>query len=427
MEGKFRPFIKLSIMHESSNKTIAQQLLSIPVLVAALGYLVDMYDLFLFNIVRVPSLKSLGLSDENLLSQGIFLLNLQMAGMLIGGVFWGILGDKKGRLSVLFGSILIYSIANIANGFVTTVEGYAAWRFIAGFGLAGELGVGVTLVVEILPKSIRGYGTTLVATMGVCGALLAFLVVHFFEWRASYFIGGGLGLLLMVLRIKVFESGIYLKLKEEKVKRGDVFMLFNNKARMLKYLNGIFIGMPIWFVVGILMTLSPEIGRAMKLDQPVDAGKAVLFVFAAQVAGNLVSGFLSQYLQSRKKVIFIFMLASFFFAMVLLLAPIEKTAMYYILCGCLGFCSGYWTLFITVAAELFGSNLRATVATTIPNFVRATIIPLNALFLFSKGYVGTITGALITGFLTYALAMLALVFLEETFKKDMNYTEENQK
>jgi MFS family permease len=342
---------------------------------------------------------------------------------LVGGLFWGILGDKKGRLSVLFGSILIYSIANIANGFVTTVEGYAVWRFIAGFGLAGELGVGVTLVVEILPKAIRGYGTTLVATMGVCGALLAFLIVHFFEWRASYFIGGGLGLMLMVLRIKVFESGIFLKLKEENVKRGDVLMLFNDRTRLLKYINGIVIGMPIWFVVGILITLSPEIGRAMNLDQPVDAGKAVLFVFAAQVAGNLVSGFLSQYLQSRKKVILIFMLGSFLFAAILLLAPIERTTMYYVLCLCLGFCSGYWTLFITVAAELFGSNLRATVATTIPNFVRATIIPLNALFLYTKGYVGTISGALITGFITYALAMLALVFLEETFKKDMNYTE----
>jgi MFS family permease len=412
-------------MNDPESKTTAQQLLSIPVLVAALGYLVDMYDLFLFNIVRVPSLKSLGLADENLLSQGIFLLNLQMAGMLVGGLFWGILGDKKGRLSVLFGSILIYSIANIANGFVTSVEGYAWWRFIAGFGLAGELGVGVTLVVEILPKSIRGYGTTLVATMGVCGALLAFLIVHFFEWRASYFIGGGLGLLLMLLRIKVFESGIYLKLKEENVRRGDVLMLFKNKTRLLKYINGIVIGMPIWFVVGILITLSPEIGRAMKLDQPVDAGKAVLFVFAAQVAGNLVSGFLSQYLQSRKQVIFLFMAASFVFAITLLLAPIERTIMYYVMCCCLGFCSGYWTLFITVAAELFGSNLRATVATTIPNFVRATIIPLNAIFLFTKGYMGTISAALTTALITYALGMLALVFLEETFKKDMNYVEDN--
>ncbi|SHG71607.1 Major Facilitator Superfamily protein [Chryseolinea serpens] len=423
-------------MKDLSDKSTFQHLTSIPVLVASLGYLVDMYDLFLYNIVRVPSLKSLGLADDQLVKIGIgLLLNLQMAGMLIGGIFWGILGDKKGRLSVLFGSILIYSLANICNGLVTSVQGYAILRFLAGFGLAGELGVGVTLVVEILPKSIRGYGTTLVATMGVFGALLAFSIVHFFEWRVSYFIGGGLGLMLMVLRLRVFESGIFIKLKEANTRRGDLGLLVSNKTRILKYVTCIVMGAPIWFVVGILITLAPELGKAMQLGEPVDAGKAVLFVFAAQVAGNLVSGFFSQYLQSRKKVIFIFMAGSLLFALTLLLGPIEHATEYYILCLCLGFCSGYWTLFITVAAELFGSNLRATVATTVPNFVRATIIPLSSLFIFLKGYLvdnmnadintGTLRAALITGLITYALGMVALLYLEETFKKDMNYIEEN--
>ena len=422
-------------MKDLSAKSTLQQLTSLPVLAASLGYLVDMYDLFLFNIVRVPSLKALGLVDDQLLKTGIWLLNLQMAGMLIGGIFWGILGDKKGRLSVLFGSILIYSLANIGNGLVTSVQGYAVLRFLAGFGLAGELGVGVTLVVEILPKSIRGYGTTLVATMGVFGVLLAFSIVHFFAWRVSYFIGGGLGLLLMALRFRVLESGIFKQRKEANTRRGDLRMLFNNRTRILKYLTCIIMGAPIWFVVGILITLSRELGGAMQLNEPVDPGQAVLYVFAAQVAGNLVSGFFSQYLQSRKKVIFIFMGGSLLFALTLLLAPIEHATEYYILCLCLGFCSGYWTLFITVAAELFGSNLRATVATTVPNFVRATIIPLSSLFIFLKGYMvdsmhadvntGTLRAALITGLITYALGMVALLYLEETFKKDMNYIEEN--
>jgi MFS family permease len=237
------------------------------------------------------------------------LLNLQMAGLLIGGIVWGVLGDKRGRLSVLFGSILIYSLANIGNGFVTSLGAYAALRFIAGFGLAGELGAGMTLVSEILPNRIRGYGATLVATMGVMGALLAYLVSYLFDWRASYFIGGALGLLLMAMRLKVFESGIFVNLKEKNVKRGDVRMIFNNKKRMVKYITSIVIGMPIWFVTGILITFSPEIGKAMGIVQPVDAGKAVLFAFAGQVAGNIISGSLSQYLQSRKKVILIFMLS----------------------------------------------------------------------------------------------------------------------
>ncbi|HNP20478.1 MAG TPA: MFS transporter [Panacibacter sp.] len=405
------------------NRTIVQELMRIPVLVAALGYMVDMYDLFLFSIVRVPSLKSLNISGDSIMKDGIMLLNLQMAGMLIGGIFWGIMGDKKGRLSVLFGSILIYSLANIGNGFVNSLEAYAVLRFIAGFGLAGELGAGITLVTEILPNKIRGYGATLVATMGVMGALLAYLVSFFFEWRISYFIGGGLGLLLMVLRIRVFESGIYTQLKENKVKRGDLRMLLSNKTRMLKYINGIVIGMPIWFVVGILITFSPEFGKALGIAAPIDAGKAVMFAFAGQVAGNFVSGYISQVWQSRKKAMLLFILLSASFVAVYLLAGLQTITMFYVICACLGFCSGYWTLFITVAAELFGSNLRATVATSIPNFVRATVIPLSLLYGVTKSYAGSIYGALIVAFITYALAILALSFLEETFKKDIDYNE----
>jgi MFS family permease len=411
-------------MTNTSSKNIAREIIRIPIIVAALGYMVDMYDLFLFSINRVSSLKSLHLSGEKLLGDGIVLLNLQMAGMLIGGIFWGIMGDKKGRLSVLFGSILIYSIANIGNGFVTTITQYAALRFIAGFGLAGELGAGITLVTEILPKERRGYGTTLVATVGIMGALLAYLVSHLFDWRTAYFIGGGLGLILMVLRVRVFESGMFIKLKEKNIKRGDVLKLFNNKTRLLKYVNSILIGIPIWFVIGILLTFSPEFGQAMSLDQPVDAGKAVMLAFAAQVLGNLTSGFLSQYLQSRKKVILLFILSSFSLILVYLLVPLHSTILFYLICTCLGFCSGYWTLFITVAAELFGSDLRATVATTVPNFVRGSVIPLTMLFAMAKNYVGIIYGALVVGVVSFTIAIIALIFLEETFKKDINYVED---
>ncbi|MBW7889461.1 MAG: MFS transporter [Chitinophagaceae bacterium] len=405
------------------NRSVLQHLLRLPVLVAALGYMVDMYDLFLFSIVRVPSLKSLNLSDEAILHDGLLLLNLQMAGMLIGGIVWGIMGDKKGRLSVLFGSILIYSIANIGNGMVTSVTAYAILRFIAGFGLAGELGAGITLVSEILPGRMRGYGATLVATMGVLGALLAYLISHYFNWRMSYFIGGGLGLLLLFLRVKVFESGIFEKLKEKQVQRGNVLMLFRNKKRFLKYINGIIIGTPIWFVTGILVTFSPEFGRALGLDKPIDAGQAVMLTFSGQVAGNVVSGLLSQYLQSRKKAILYFILLSAIFAIIYLVVPFKSATFFYVVCTILGFSGGYWTLFITVAAELFGSNLRATVATTIPNFVRATVIPLTALFLLMKGSLGIIYSALVVAVIVYLLGIISLFYLEETFKKDMNYIE----
>lgn len=409
----------------TTEKSVIKQVLSIPVLVAALGYMVDMYDLFLFSIVRVPSLKSLGLEGDSLLSDGIFLLNLQMAGLLIGGIVWGIIGDKKGRLSVLFGSILIYSLANIGNGFVTTVNQYAVLRFIAGFGLAGELGAGITLVTEILPKAIRGYGTTLVATMGVLGAILAYFITYLFDWRMSFCIGGGLGLLLLILRISVFESGMFEKLKARNIKRGNLVMLFGNKTRLIKYLNSILIGLPIWFVVGILITFSPEFGKAMGLSEPVDAGKAVMFFFAGQVAGDIVSGFLSQYAKSRKKIIFLFILISLTFVSIYLLFPSPDLTIFYIICICLGVGNGYWTLFVTVAAELFGTNLRATVATSAPNFVRGAVIPLTMLFIYGKNQFGILQSAMGVGLLAFGIALLSLRFLEETYSKDLDYTEQD--
>lgn len=406
-------------------RSLARQLLQLPVLVAALGYLVDMYDLFLFSVVRVPSLKALGTAPDRLLPDGIMLLNMQMAGLLLGGIFWGVLGDKRGRLSVLFGSILIYSLANIGNGFVTTIGQYALLRFVAGVGLAGELGAGITLVTEVLPKQIRGYGTTIVATTGVLGAILAYFVADLFAWRNAYFIGGGLGLLLLVLRVNVFESPIFETLKERQVKRGDLLMLFTNKTRFLKYIQCILVGLPIWFVVGILITFSPEFGQAMGVSAPVVAGKAVMLSFAGQVVGDVASGLLSQRLRSRKKVIFGFILLSLAFVGVYLLAPLRDIDTFYLVCVFLGVANGYWALFVTIAAELFGTNLRATVATTVPNFVRGAVIPLTWLFVLGKEQVGLLYSALGIGLLTGILALVTLSFMEETFGKDLNYVEKD--
>jgi MFS family permease len=405
-----------------SPKTTLQYLLQVPVLVAALGYLVDMYDLFLFSVVRVPSLKALGVTGDQLLPEGVFLLEMQLAGLLIGGVLWGVLGDKKGRLSVLFGSILLYSLANIANGLITSVPQYAVLRFIAGIGLAGELGAGITLVAEVLPKQLRGYGSMLVATMGVLGAVLAYFVADLFEWRMSYYVGGGLGLVLLILRVNVFESGLFVHLKNKNIRRGSLGMLFTPQ-RMGKYLLAILVGVPLWFVVGILITFSPEFGISHGLTDPIIAGKAVMLAFTGQTFGDIVSGLLSQRLQSRKKAIGIFILMSFTLMVVYLLAPIQTTTQFYILCVCLGFCNGYWTLFIILAAELFGTNLRATVATSVPNFVRGATIPLASAFVYLKPSLGVINGALVIGIVVVTISLAALYFLEETFTKDMNYEE----
>lgn len=400
-------------------------LFSIPVIVAALGYFVDIYDLLLFSIVRKPSLSSLGVTEENLLSQGEFLLQVQMAGLLIGGIIWGIMGDKKGRLSVLFGSILLYSLSNLANGFVVNTAQYAALRFIAGIGLAGELGAGITLVSESLPTRLRGYGTTLVATVGLFGAVVANFVVKLSDWRTAFFIGGGLGLLLLLARVSVFESGIFLKIKEQHVARGNFLMLFSNTTRLKKFLGCIFIGTPIWYVIGVLIFASPEIAQALNVVGEIKSGDAVMWSYIGLAAGDISSGLLSQYMKSRKKVVLIFIGITLVFVILYLFTPEVSIIQFYVECFLLGFGAGYWALFVTIAAEQFGTNLRSTVATSVPNFIRGTVVPITLLFQYFRGYTSVIYGALWVGLLTIVIALLAFTAIDETFHHDLNFIEKD--
>lgn len=403
-----------------------KKLFSLPVIVAALGYFVDIYDLLLFSIVRVTSLKSLNVvTEQDLLSKGIFLINAQMVGLLIGGILWGIMGDKRGRLSVLFGSILLYSLANIANGFVTTVDQYAFLRFIAGIGLAGELGAGITLVSEVLPTRLRGYGTTIVASVGLFGAVAANLVAHLVKdnWQVAYFIGGGLGLALLITRISVLESGIFLKVKEETPDRGNFVKLFTNRDRLSRFLSCIFIGLPIWFVIGILITFSPEFAREIGFTGNVVAGNAVMVSYLGLVGGDITSGLLSQYVKSRKKIVLWFILLTVAFILLYLFAPVKSLSFFYVCTFSLGFGVGYWALFVTIAAEQFGTNLRSTVATTVPNFIRGTVLPLTLAFQFLAQYTGLIYSALIVGVCTIIIALVALRTLRETFGRDLTFLE----
>jgi len=401
-----------------------KQLFSIPVIVAALGYFVDIYDLLLFSIVRIPSLRSMGVSDADMLIKGEFLIRSQMAGLLVGGILWGIMGDKRGRLSVLFGSILLYSLANIANGFAATVNQYALLRFVAGIGLAGELGAGITLVSESLPTKLRGYGTTLVATVGLLGAVFANYVAKIFDWQLAYFIGGGLGLVLLVARVSVFESGIFLKIKEQGVVRGNFFQLFNQKERFTKFVGCILIGLPIWYVIGILITFSPEFAKAMHIDGIV-AGDAVMFSYIGLAGGDMLSGITSQIIRSRKKTVFVFILLTLAFIITFLYWPFQSAAGFYVGCFLLGFGIGYWALFVTIAAEQFGTNLRSTVATTVPNFIRGTVIPLTIMFKFLRESFGILGGALILGVFTILVAFWALRLIDETFGRDLNFVEKD--
>jgi putative MFS transporter len=394
------------------------------VVVSALGYFVDIYDLILFGIVRVPSLTQLGYGGDELIKNGIFLLNTQMAGMLLGGIIWGILGDKKGRVSVLFGSIFLYSIAKIANAFVNDITSYALCRLFAGIGLAGELGAAVTLISEVLPKEVRGYGTAVVASLGVSGAIAAAIVGDLFDWKTAYVIGGVLGLALLLMRIKMFESGIYESIKNSEISKGNFLKIFTNKNRFLRYLNCILIGLPIWFVVGVLVTFSPEFGKALGVSQPISAGKSIMFTYIGLIFGDFTSGFLSQYFKSRKKIIAVYIVFTFVFILVYLFSRNISIELFYTICVLLGLAIGYWAVFVTIAAENFGTNLRSTVTTTVPNFIRGSVVPITLLFAYLRGSMGMIYAALLVGVLTIIIAAISLYNLDETFGKDLNFIED---
>ena len=394
------------------------------IIVAALGYFVDIYDLLLFLIIKNNSLSSLGVPADQITETGLRLMNWQMAGLLIGGIFWGVLGDKKGRLSVLFGSIIMYSLANIANGFVTSIPVYAALRFVAGIGLAGELGAGITLVSETMSKEKRGYGTMLVAGIGLMGAVAAYIVGDLFEWRTAFFVGGGLGILLLLLRFGVFESGMFEKMAKKDVAKGNFFMLFSSKRRFFKYLNCILIAVPLWFVVGILVGIAPEFGKALKAVDVLDNGKGVMFTYIGISLGDFLSGALSQLFKTRKKEVFVFITLTFLSMLYYLLNTGWTANGFYVLCVFFGLFTGYWVVFVTISAEQFGTNLRATVTTSVPNMVRGSLILVTLVFQYLLSKIGIINAALCLAVLTVGLAYIALYNLEETYGRDLNFVEE---
>lgn len=393
------------------------------VLVASLGYFVDIYDLVIFSIVRLRSLQEIGVPATSIETEGNYIINMQMFGLLMGGILWGVIGDKLGRIKVLFGSIFLYSIANIINGMVHDVNTYAVIRLVAGIGLAGELGAGITLVSETLSKERRGYGTTIVAMIGLLGAVAAAWVGHY-NWRTAYYVGGGLGIVLLLLRMGTFESGMFKNMSDKDVSKGNILMLFNNGKRFLKYLYCILIGAPLWYVVGILVTKAPEFGKALGSTEPLSAGTGILFTYVGISVGGVFAGLLAQYSRSRKNTMFIFLLLSLISVMFYLSAKGITPTQFKWLCFFMGFAVGYWATFVTIASEQFGTNIRSTVTTTVPNFVRGSLIPINFAFTALMAHFGRISSGYIMMIILTGVALFATSQLKETFDKDLDYIED---
>ncbi len=403
------------------NQNIA--ILSIPVIVAALGYFVDIYDLLLFSFIRISSLKSLGFTQDQSAHIGLSIISYQMAGLLLGGILWGVIGDKRGRMSVLFGSIIIYSLANIANGFAHNVTQYSVCRFIAGVGLAGELGAGITLVCELIDKERRGYATSFIAGVGLTGAIMAYFISREFDWRVCYYIGGGLGFLLLCLRVSVYESGMFRMEKKEKVQHGNFLMFFTNYNRFKRYILGIMIGLPIWYILGILIQLSDKFGKQFGIKEDISPGKVMVYMYIAVSVADFLSGMLSQLLKSRKKALYVYYLIMIT-GVVLYFTQYNGSATgMIIICMIIGFGTGFWALFVTIAAEQFGTNLRATATTTTPNMVRGSLVLIAILFEYLQKHTSFIMSGAITGGIVIVLGCVALILTKETFGKDLNFHE----
>lgn len=413
-------------MKELSLSSKMKYIFSIPVIISALGYFVDIYDLLLFGIVRIPSLKALGLNPD---TDGTFILNAQMVGLLIGGIFWGIFGDKKGRLSVLFGSILVYSLANIACGFLPhfpkthLVYQYAALRFIAGIGLAGELGAGITLVSESLPKNLRAIGTSVVAGFGLMGAVVAQLTVELSGgWNISYIIGGILGILLLFLRISVSESGIYKNIEHQSVSKGNFLSFFIHKDRLIRYLKCVAVGLPTWYCIGILAVLANQFAPELGIKE-LNPGKAIMWAYIGISVGDLASGFISHFLKSRKMAIFYMLVFTIIGVAIMLFGNTDTETKYYIFCIWLGLGTGYWAMFVTLAAEQFGTNIRNTATTTVPNMVRGLVPVMILAFDFFKRDFSVIVSAALVGVIVFGLAFYSSLTISETHDKDLEFTE----
>jgi MFS transporter, putative metabolite:H+ symporter len=401
-------------------------LLSLPVIVAALGFFVDIFDLLLFGVVRKSSFAELGLSPDEVLSKGELTISIQLIGMVIGGIIWGIIGDKFGRLKVLFGSILLYSLANIANGFVQEVNTYMMIRFIAGIGLAGELGAGITLTSEILPKEKRGLAGTIIATFGVLGGISAALLSKVItDWRTLYFIGGGMGLLLLVLRVSVAESTLFAAVEKSTVQRGNYLQFFNNKDRFFRYAKGILIGIPVWFCIGILISFADEFAKRMGV-QHITPGNAILYQYIGLGFGDVTAGLLSHQLKSRKKALYIFYAVFAVFMVLFFTQHNSSAAWFYFICTGLGFGSGISVLYIITSAEQFGTNLRATAATSITNFVRGFTPLLLLIFSITRGSNNEyyLQAAAVMGVIVMLIAITALYKTKESFGKDLDFVEE---
>jgi MFS transporter, putative metabolite:H+ symporter len=406
--------------------TISNKAIALGIIVSALGFFVDLYDIMALAAIGENSLRSIGIAEAAIKKELTYLQSMQMWGMLLGGFLWGIIGDKYGRLKVLFGSIILYSVFTLLNAFVTGINGYAACRFFAGLGLAGELGAGITLVSEQMRKEKRGLGPAIIAGFGVLGAIVAVIIGKNYDWKTVYIVGGTLGFGLLLLRLGVVESGLFTIARKSNIARGSFMVILKNKEHLKKFACILLVGMPGWFVNGVMMQLSNFISKSMGMNPLPDKGKVIIYFFIALSLGDVMGGVVSQWLKSRKKSIYIFLLLHLLMLVLFFTVAKNSVQLYYFIFAGLGLSVGFVIQLFTLAAEQFGTNIRTLVTSSGLNLVRGWVIPLAALFTWMNEGLLIIEwkSAAVIAFVVVAVSFWALSQLEETFDKDLAFVNE---
>jgi MFS transporter, putative metabolite:H+ symporter len=411
-------------MNQNTAIQISNKALALGIIVSALGFFVDLYDIMALGAVGEASLKSIGITDKALLEKGVTTLqNWQMGGMVIGGFLWGIIGDKYGRLKVLFGSIILYSLFTLLNAFVLNLNQYVICRFIAGIGLAGELGAGITLVSEQMQKEKRGLGPAIIAGFGVLGAIVAVFISKIYNWQTVFIVGGVLGFCLLILRVGVVESGLFKITQHTKVSKGNFLIILRNKNYLKKFICILLVGIPGWYANGILIQLTPYVSESMGMTVIPSKGTVIIYFFIALCVGDIMGGVISQWLKSRKKSIYLFL--SLHAVMLLLFFTIGKTSVqvYYTIFAGIGFSVGFVIQLFTLAAENFGTNIRTLVTSSGLNLVRAWVIPCSLAYTWLNNNFTILKwqSAAAIGFVAIVLALFALRQLDETFDNDLEF------
>lgn len=410
-----------------------EQSIALLILVASLGYFVDAYDLIIASVVRSSAIVELGLAQvgtpEHTKYAQLFEY-VQSAGILLGGIIFGVYSDKKGRKKALYYSIAIYSIANILNGllsasvpFVGTV--YCILRFICGFALAAELSIGIVMISETMKAKHRGYGTMIVVSFGILGAVLAAVLFEFIgiHWQTLYLIGGIAGVLLLIFRFSVKETNPFLDLENQESERGSWVMIFKNR-RLLKILfNAILLGFPIYFFISIPIKFATDYGKELGLT--IKGTIPIIVFYIAMSVSDIIANYLCQLFENRKKVLYFYLgLCTISVFLLHFYPPTTPEQYFYLFSPLMGFASGYWALLITFTNEQIGTNIRSTYTTAVPNVVRSLFIPIQLLLTVLQPTFGTSTSVFYIGVLAVILALLGLYSLKETWGKNLKFIDE---